>query len=88
MDENHDIVFALNTAAQSCPDVLIARLAKEAAAELKRSITAVEVCPSLFNLKQLNASAVRAINVWKKIPPITGGNTPSGTLPEGALLAA
>lgn len=80
MDENHDIVFALNTAAQSCPDVLIARLAKEAAAELKRSITAVEACPSLFNLKQLNASTIRALNVWKKIPPLVPPVLPAGRM--------
>ncbi|TXH46979.1 MAG: hypothetical protein E6Q97_28235 [Desulfurellales bacterium] len=80
MDENHDIVFALNTAAQSCPDVLIARLAKEAAAELKRSITAVESCPSLFNIRQLNASTMRALNVWRKIPPLVPPVLPAGRM--------
>lgn len=74
MDENHDIVFALNTAAQSCPDVLNARLLKEAAAELKRSITAVAESPSLFNLKQLNISSIRAITAYRKLAytPTTG----------------
>lgn len=80
MDENHDIVFALNTAAQSCSDILIARLAKEAAAELKRSVHAVECCPSLFNLKQLNAAVMRALNVWKKIPPLVPPVLPAGRM--------
>ena len=80
MDENHDIVFALNTAAQSCPDVLNARLLKEAAAELKRSITAVAESPSLFNLKQLNASTIRALNTWNKIPPLVPPILPAGRM--------
>lgn len=88
MDENLDIVFALNTAAQHCPDVLMRRLGKEAAAELTRAKHEVMSCPSLFNLKQLNAATIRAVVTYKKIPPLPSDNTPQGSLRAGARLAA
>lgn len=88
MDENHDIVFALNTAAQSCPDALIRRLAKEAAAEMTRATHAVQDCPSLFNIRQLNASTMRALATWNKIPALPTNNDPKGSLRDGARLAA
>lgn len=85
---NTSYVKLLRETAQTCPDVLHQRLLKEAATELERAVSEVFKLPSLFNLQQLNAAAVRAHVVFMRAPPLPTDPTRNGSLREGARLAA
>lgn len=68
----------LRGAALSCPDILIAKMARDIADEIAGYITALKLHASTEAMRELNAAWVRGVNILAKAQPTPDNSPRSG----------
>lgn len=76
-----NILLELRETAKHCPNVLTAKLVKDAADDLDHALTELHENPMARTMIAVNGAWARAIRLLDQVPPIGGDGTTGGAMP-------